>query len=493
MTQLTLLNTQLNAWKPHDYQIKGIKFLLQRAGSALFFEPGAGKTSTVLGALKVLFEQQKVKKVLIVAPIRVCYDTWPNEMTKWADFSGFTYTILHGKDKDKNLKLDRDIYLINFEGLDWLLKPDTVLTITGKKKYTVDLQRWNSLGFDMLVVDELSKFKNTSSKRYKAMKCITSTFKRRWGLTGSPSSNGLMNLFGECFILDNGLTFGPYITHFRFKYFYQGDSKFDWKLKPGAQHEIFDKIKSLAMVVDAESAVDLPEMVINDIKVTLPEPAQRVYDALEKDLIAYLSDDTAIDASAAAISALSKCQQVANGNVYITPDVQALMKLKPKDKEVAAIHTAKFEALENLISELDGAPLLVGYTFQHDYDGFCEFYGEKLPRIGGGTTNKEAAALIDAWNNGDLPVLFGHPASIGHGLNLQKAGNHVCWLSLTWDFELYDQFIRRVYRQGINAKRVFVHRIISRNTVDEQIKYALSAKDKGQRTLFEVLKNKNNA
>lgn len=417
-------------------------------------------------------------------------DTWPNEIEKWADFNDLTYTVLHGKDKDKNLKKDVNIYLINFEGLDWLLKPVTILTKTGKKKDDVDLIRWGKFGFDMVVIDELSKFKNYSTKRYNIFRQVTATFKRRWGLTGSPTSNGLMNLFGECYMLDHGNTFGEYITKFRTKYFIQGRMHYDWKIKEGAKDEIFEKIKPLAMVVDAGSAVDLPELVINDIRIKLPEAARTIYDSLENDLFAVIGENT-IEATIA-IAAINKCQQVANGNIYITPDVQALVKLPTGERTVAKVHTAKFEALSTLIDELSSAPLLVGYSFQHDYDEFCEFYKEKLPRIGGGTTDKQAKALITAWNAGELPVLFGHPASIGHGLNLQQAGNHVCWLSLTWDFELYDQFIRRVYRQGVNAKRVFVHRIIARDTIDETIKFALGAKDKGQKALFDALREKNN-
>lgn len=436
----------------------------------------------------MLLSTQKIKKVLIVAPLRVCMDTWPNEIEKWTDFNDLTYTILHGKDKDKNLKKDVDIYLINFEGLDWLLKPTTILTPTGKKKNKVDLGRWDKLGFDMVVIDEISKFKNYGTKRYDIFKQVATTFKRRWGLTGSPTSNGLMNLFGECYMLDHGDTFGAYITHFRFKYFYQGKSKFDWILKIGAKDEIFEKIKPLAMVVDAGSAVDLPDLVVNDIIVHLPETAKEIYNSLENDLFAIIGENT-IEATVA-IAAINKCQQIANGNIYITPDVQALVKLPTSERTVANVHTAKFEALSALIEELSGSPLLVGYTFKHDYDEFCAFYKAKLPRIGGGTANKEAKRLITAWNAGELPVLFGHPASIGHGLNLQQAGNHVCWLSLPFDYELYDQFIRRIYRQGVNAKRVFVHRIIAKNTIDEKIIHVLRYKEGGQKALFDALRNR---
>lgn len=477
------LNTHVNVWKPHNYQLEGMKFLLGRAGRALFFEPGAGKTSTVLGALKTLISDKKVKRVLIIAPLRVCMDTWPNEIEKWSDFNGLTYTVLHGKDKDKNLKKDVDIYLINFEGLDWLLKP-----VQNGGKVEVNQRRWAAFGFDMVVIDELSKFKNIGTKRYKAFKQVATTFKRRWGLTGSPTSNGLMNLFGECYMLDHGETFGPYVTQYRNKYFIQGRTFWDWRVREGAKDEIFEKIKPLAMVIDAGAAVDLPDLVINDVLVKLPEAAQAIYTSLETDLFAVIGENT-IEATIA-IAAVNKCQQIANGNIYITPEVEALVKLPTGERTVAKVHTAKFEALSALIEELDGSPLLIGYTFQHDYDEFCAFHKEKLPRIGGGTSDKEAKRLITAWNAGELPVLFGHPASIGHGLNLQQAGNHVCWLSLTWDFELYDQFIRRVYRQGVNAKRVFVHRIIARDTIDETIKFALLAKDKGQKALFDALRNK---
>jgi SNF2 family DNA or RNA helicase len=490
--QSELFKPSSTPWQPHVYQKKAVKFLLEHAASALFLDPGLGKTSITLAAVKLLKQKKVLDKVLLVAPLRVCYSVWPREVEKWKDFEGLKVVVLHGPNKDEMLKQDADVYVINPEGLDWLLqvkKTKVTSAKTGKTitKIDVDLRRWKSLGFDTLCIDELSKFKHTTTNRFKALKLVLSTFRRRWGLTGSPASNGLMDLFGQCFILDQGRTLGPYITHYRMKYFNPSHDGFSWVLRDGADEEIYDRIRPLALRMAANDYLDMPALIENNIKVDLPDDVRRVYDQLEEDLIAKLNDKIVVASTAAAASI--KCRQVANGGLYLDPEVQALVKLPKSKREWANLHYEKIDALADLIDELQGSPILVAYDFEHDLDRLRERLGKDVPYIGGGVSAKRSAELERDWNAGKLPVLLGHPQAMGHGLNLQEVGHHVCWHSMTWDYELYDQFIRRVLRQGNKSKKVFVHHLMARGTIDEVMLTALKSKKRGQQALFDALKN----
>ena len=484
--QSMLFWQQSEPWKPRIYQKTAVKFLLEHAAAGLFLEPGLGKTSTTLAAIKFLKKRGVINKVLIVAPLRVCYSVWPREIEKWDDFRDLTFTILHGPDKDANLEKDVDIYLINPEGLDWLLQAKKTKTSTGKTKVDVDLKRWKKFGFDTLVPDELSKFKHTNTNRFKALKLVLHTFQRIWGLTGSPAANGLMDLFGQCYVLDQGRTLGQYITHFRMKYFDKGYDGYSWTLRDGSEAEIYKRLKPLVLSMKAEDHLDMPALVENNILVDLPESVMEIYEMLEEDLFAKIDDKIVVAANAAAAS--TKCRQVANGGIYIDPEVQALVQLPKSKRDWVDLHTAKVDALADLVEELQGSPILVAYDFGHDLARIQEKFGKDVPYIGGGVTPKRSTQLEQMWNNKELPILFGHPQSIGHGLNLQEAGNHVAWLSLTWNYELYDQFIRRVLRQGNEHKRVFVHHIIARGTIDHAILAAVKSKKNGQNALFQALK-----
>ena len=473
-------------WQPHAYQKKAVKFLLEHAASALFLDPGLGKTSITLAAIKMLKQKKVLDKVLLIAPLRVCYSVWPKEVEKWQDFHGLKVQVLHGSKKDEALKADADVYVINPEGLEWLLQVKKTKTATGKTKVDVDLRRWKALGFDTLVVDELSKFKHTNTNRFKALKLVLGTFRRRWGLTGSPASNGLLDLFGQCFVLDQGRTLGPYISHYRMKYFVPSHDGFSWNIREGAEDEIYERLAPLALRMAADDYLDMPTLIENNIRVDLPSDVMQVYDRLENDLIAKLDNKLVVASNAAAAS--MKCRQVANGGIYLDPEVEALVKLPKSKREWANLHTEKVDALAELIEELQGSPLLVAYDFEHVLDRLRERLGKDIPYIGGGVTAKRSAELEKAWNAGQLPVLFGHPQAMAHGLNLQEMGHHVCWHSLTWDYELYDQFIRRVLRQGNKSKKVFVHHIIARGTVDEVVLAAVKSKRRGQNALFDALK-----
>lgn len=486
MTQYELFKPSAKPWTPHAYQKKAVKFLLEHAAGALFLDPGLGKTSITLATIKMLKQKKVLDKVLLIAPLRVCYSVWPKEVDKWSDFNGIKVVVLHGPNKDELLKVEADVYVINPEGLEWLLQVKKTKTPTGKTKVDVDLRRWKALGFDTLVVDELSKFKHTNTNRFKAIKLVLNTFRRRWGLTGSPASNGLLDLFGQCFILDQGRTLGPYISHYRMKYFVPSHDGFSWNIREGAEQEIYERLNPLALRMAADDYLDMPTLIENNIRVDLPEPVRVVYDQLEDDLIAKLNDKVVVASNAAAAS--MKCRQVANGGIYIDPEVESLVKLPKSKREWANLHTEKVDALADLIEELQGSPILVAYDFEHDLDRLRERLGQDVPYIGGGVSAKRSAELEKAWNAGHLPVLLGHPQAMAHGLNLQEVGHHVCWHSLTWDFELYDQFIRRVLRQGNKSKKVFVHHIMARGTVDEVVLAAVKSKRKGQNALFDALK-----
>lgn len=489
--QTELFKPLSKPWTPHAYQKKAVKFLLEHAASALFLDPGLGKTSITLAAIKLLKQKKVLDKVLLIAPLRVCYSVWPKEVEKWEDFEHLKVVVLHGPNKEALLKEDADVYVINPEGLDWLLqvkKTKVVSPKTGKvtTKVDVDLRRWKALGFDTLVIDELSKFKHTNTNRFKSLKLVLNTFRRRWGLTGSPASNGLMDLFGQCYILDQGRTLGPYITHYRMKYFNPSHDGFSWVLREGADEEIYERLAPLALRMAADDYLDMPALIENNIRVDLPGDVLQVYSQLEDDLIAKLGDGVVVASNAAAAS--MKCRQVVNGGIYLDPDIEKLVKAPKSKREWLNLHTEKVDALADLIEELQGSPLLVAYDFEHDLDRLREKLGQDVPYIGGGVTAKRSTELEKAWNAGELPVLLGHPQAMAHGLNLQEVGHHVCWHSLTWDFELYDQFIRRVLRQGNKSKKVFVHHIIAKGTIDEVVLSALKSKRKGQNALFDALK-----
>lgn len=473
-------------WNPHAYMKKAVKFLLEHACAALFLDPGLGKTSITLAALLLLFKRKLINKVLIVAPLRVAGSTWPREMEKWLDFRGLRAVILHGPKKDQLLREEADIYIINFEGLEWLLNVTKKKNSKGKTVVDVDVKRFKKLGFDVLVVDELSKLKNTQTVRFKALKLVLHTFGRRWGLTGSPAANGLLDLFGQTFVLDMGNALGKYITHYRQEYFVPSRDGYNWELAEGSEAKIYKALSPLVLRMAAKDYLDLPTEIPNNIFVDLPPEARRIYDELEDDLIAAIESGEVVAANSAV--AINKLRQVASGGVYLTPDITELVK-KRGAREYAHLHHEKTDALCDLIDELQGSPILVAYDFAHDLERIREKLDADVPYIGGGVSLKRSRELERQWNAGKLPYLFAHPASIAHGLNLQEAGHHVGWYTPTWNYEEYDQFIKRVLRQGNTSRRVFVHHFLARDTVDEYaVMPAIYRKRRGQNALFDGLK-----
>lgn len=481
-------------WVPKNYAKRAAKFLLENRSGALFLDPGLGKTSISLAAVKILLKKKLMTKILVIAPKRVCYLVWPKEVAKWKDFHNIRVSVLHGPNKQEALDADADIYVINPEGLEWLFQVVKTKreTRTGKIQtdISIDLKRWKKLGFDALIIDELSKFKDPSRIRFRMLKMVHHTFSWRWGLTGSPAPNGLMDLFGQCYILDQGRTFGQYITHYRNEFFTASYNGYGWKLLPGAAEKIYNRVKPLALRMASADYLEMPALVENNIYVELPPAAREIYDEMEKDLLANLEGGTVTAANTAVAS--GKCRQIASGGIYHGHEMLDLVlgKGKPAKRETSELHNAKTEALEDLIEEIQGAPILVAYDFQHDLERLQKHFGGKVPVIGGGVGMKETTNIEKKWNAGEIPLLFAHPQAMAHGLNLQGCSQHVCWYSLTWDYELYDQFIRRILRQGNTHSRVFVHHILAEDTIDDLVMLpSLKAKRAGQNALFEALKN----
>ena len=474
-------------WTPHDYQVRAAQFLVERAAAALFLDPGLGKTSTTLAAFSALKKRGLVGGMVILAPLRVAHGVWPQEIEKWSDFHGLKITVLHGPKKDELLAEDSDIFVVNYEGLSWLTANNAKLRPKGSKKskspLDVILERF---GATVLVEDELSKLKNSASMRFKIMRKILPRFARRWGLTGTPASNGYMDLFGEMFCVDEGQSLGQYITHYRSTYFYQPPGQqFIYSLLPGAEEKIQERIAPYVLRLSASDYLELPELIENDISVELPPGARRVYDQLEKEFLAVLDSGETLTAPSTAV-ALGRCAQLANGAVYKRPVISD-EGLALDKREWEEVHTAKLDALEDLVEELQGSPLLVAYRFQHDLFRLRARLGKDVPYIGSGVSGAQTADIVQRWNAGEIPVLLGHPQSMGHGLNMQGAGSHVCWYALGYDYELYDQFNRRVLRQGNTHKAVTVHRLVATRTVDEAMVAALRRKGQKQSALLDAL------
>lgn len=447
-------------WTPHEYQEEGIRLALSQAALGLFLDPGLGKTSLVLAAFKILKDKGLASKLLVIAPLRPCYAVWPTEIEKWANFSELSYTIVHGADKEDSLRADADIYIINPEGLVWLYD----------ERYMASRGDLNT--FDILCIDESTKFKDSTTRRFKTLRPRLHLFKRRWILTGTPSPNGIADLFGQILILDGGRALGKYKTNFQNHFFYRsGFNMYDWKPRPGAFEEIVKLISPLIYQLNAEDYLKMPEQIVVDIPVTLPDSAMKTYKEVEDDFITRLDDDVLV-ADNAAVAGI-KCRQIANGAVYT-------------GETFKVVHEAKIEALQDLLDELNGHPVLVLYEFRHDQERLASAF-PLATTLGSGTSPKALEGIVARFNAGDIPILLGHPASMGHGLNLQGACHHVIWFGIPWNLEHYDQTIARVYRQGQKAEHVFIYHLVATGTLDEKVSKVLKAKDKDQQKLLNTL------
>lgn len=469
----------MKRWLPHPYQRTALSFLLANPCSGLFLDPGLGKTSISLAAIKILKYAREIKSVLLVAPLRVTYSVWPGEIEKWVNFNGLTCTILHDKNKSSLWGPPVDLYLINPEGLQWLHDELLAGLKAGKKN-----------PFNALWIDESTKFKSHGSKRFELLVNMLPLFKRRHIMTGTPSPRSLLDLWPQIFILDEGKTLGSNFYKFRKKYFQSQDwDKYNWEIKDFAAEEIHKLVAPMVLEMSSSDYLDMPECIYNDIEINLPKKAFKYYKQMEKEFLINL-DGKEVSAEAAAQSSM-KCHQIANGTVYedipegLDEDEERAFR---RTRKALPVHKAKIDALADLMDELNGKPLLIAYHFKHDLEALRKLLGKDVPYIGSGVKPGRAKELERLWNAGELPVLLGHPDSMSHGLNFQEGGNDVCWYSLTWNLENYIQFIARVWRQGVKGEFVRVHHLIAKGTVDEAMLLRLGARAEQQIDLREAIR-----
>lgn len=485
-----------------------MKFMLQRRGAGLFADPGLGKTSTSLAVFKVLQENDQIDFMVVVAPVLVCYNTWPDEIKKWKDFEHFKYEILHhdganaSEVRSTNIKKKADIYVINPEGLEWL--HDNWPKVWNKKRL-------------MLVIDESTKFKSKNSIRFKIMrgskvkrvlnnktvekqfKCLLKKFDRRYILTGTPAPNGLIDLFSQMYLVDMGQRLGKFLSHYQSKWFdASGYGNYTMKPKPDASEGIKDAIKDVVIRLEDKDYLDMPPLIgdiagiagkpaINGegiIELELPPKIRKLYDELEEEFIIEL-DNNIITAQTAAASS-TKLRQMANGGIYFN-NKYADDPAKTLKREFKNLHLLKAEMTRDLVEQLSGQPVLIAYEFHHDLARLKKVLGKKTPHIGYGVTARESTRILTAWNKGDIPYLLGQPQSMSHGLNMQECGRAVIWHSMIWNYEHYVQLIRRLYRQG-QKNPVFLYHIMMKNTVDLAVMYALKSKALTETKFLSALK-----
>jgi len=438
----------------HDYQKYSVNFIIEHPVVAVFLNCGLGKTVTSLTAINdLMFDYFEVHRVLVICPLRVG-SVWANEIQRWEHLNHLKFSIAVGSEAQRKTALMQkaDIYIINRENVDWLINNSDL-----------------PFNYDMVVVDELSSFKSYSAKRFKSLLKVRPTVKRIVGLTGTPSSNGLMDLWAEFKILDMGKRLGRFISHFRSNFF-DPDKRnqqmvFSYKPKAGAEDEIYRLISDITISMKSADYLKMPECVINEISVTLSEKEQKAYNTLKQDLVLSIKDDEIDAVNAAALS--NKLCQMANGAVY------------GEEKQVFQIHDKKLDALEDLIEAANGKPVLVAYWFKHDLERIKKRFNVR--------EIKSSADIAD-WNAGKIPVAVIHPASAGHGLNLQAGGSTLIWFGLTWSLELYQQTNARLWRQGQTSDTVVIHHIIAKGTIDENIMSALGRKEKTQSALIDAVK-----
>lgn len=464
VAELEELRAQDRPWEPEPFQERAVRFLLEHAQSGLLLDPGLRKTSATLAAILTRVRKRQIRRALVVAPLRVVHETWPQEMRKWREFHELGVAVVHGPGKDavlRALEPGHQVVLMNFEGLLWL---------------TQDKARLRALDADMLVIDESSKIKNGTSQRFRALRPLLGRFRYRHILTGSPRPRHYLDLWAQVYILDQGASLGAWITHYRNRYFYPcGWQMREWELIPGKEAEINRAIAPLVLRLDAKDHVKMPAEMEDVRRFDLPPEARREYDALEKNLMSELFRAPLVSGAAAR----SKLCQIANGAVY----------LDTERGQAKRVHKAKVEALQELVEELQGEPLLVAVGFRHDTAAIREALGRDVPCMDSAATARQINEYKTAWNAGRLPLLLAHPASVGHGINMQECGaRHVCFFDLPDDYDLFDQFFRRVWRSGNRSPFVVRHLLVGRRTVDEAKLRNLRRKGRGQNAFLAAMK-----
>ena len=437
---------------PHDYQQYAIDFIESHKTAAVLLDMGLGKTVITLTALnELLFDHFEISRVLVIAPLRVARNTWPQEIGKWEHLNHIRYSVAVGTEKERlhALRQQVSLYIINRENVPWLVEK-------------------TDFSYDAIVIDELSSFKNWSSKRFKALMKVRPLAKRVIGLTGTPSGNGLMDLFAEFKVLDMGQRLGRFITKYRQDYFVpdkrNGQVVFSYAPLPGAEERIYEKIADITISMKAADHLRMPALIESEYSVRMNEEEKKMYAEMCEQLVLQMKGDEVTAANAGVLS--GKLAQMANGAVYTD------------DGATLHIHDRKLDALEDIIESMNGKPLLVAYWFRHD----AERIEKRVPCV-----RLDTDETIARWNRGEIPVALIHPASAGHGLNLQSGGSTLVWFGITWSLELYQQTVARLYRQGQSANTVVVQHIIAEGTIDEKILRALKRKDKTQTALIEAV------
>lgn len=439
---------------PHDYQRYATDFIINHPVSAVLLEMGLGKSVISLSAInELMLDYFDVSRTLVIAPLRVANSTWPDEIKKWDHLKHLNYSVVIGSEKERLDALGKPahIYLINRENVDWLITKSGI--------------PWK---FDMVVIDELSSFKSYQAKRFKSLLKVRPKLKRIVGLTGTPSSNGLMDLWAEFRLLDMGERLGRYITYYRQNFFVPDKRNqqmiFSYKPKEGSEKMIYSLISDITISMKSKDFLKMPECVMNEVVVSLSDKEQKLYDSLKQDMVLSLEENEIDAINAAALS--NKLLQMSNGAVY------------NDDKESLHIHDRKLDALEDLIEGANGKPVLIAYWFKHDLERIKERFDVR---------EIKTAKDISDWNKGKIPVALIHPASAGHGLNLQAGGSTLIWFGLTWSLELYQQTNARLYRQGQDST-VVIHHILTKGTIDEDVMKALKSKKKIQDALIDSVK-----
>jgi SNF2 family DNA or RNA helicase len=447
-------------YNPHSYQEYATEFIERNPAVAVILDMGMGKSVITLTALAdLLFDSFEAHKVLVIAPLRVARDTWPEELAKWEHLSHLTFSVAVGSAAERKAALRRpaDIYIINRENVCWLVEESGA-----------------AFDFDTVVVDELSSFKNHTAKRFKALMQVRPKVRRIVGLTGTPSSNGLMDLWAQFRLLDMGQRLGRFIGHYRNAYFTPDKRNaqviFSYKPLPGAEEQIYRQIDDITISMKSADHLVMPELINAEYPVYLSDAERGRYGKMKDELVMTADGGEVTAANAAALA--GKLCQMANGAVY------------GDDGDVHQIHDRKLDALEDLIEAANGKPVLVAHWFKHDLARISERLGKlRIP-----FAQLDSSGSIAKWNRGELPVALIHPASAGHGLNLQTGGATLIWFGLTWSLELYQQTGARLWRQGQQSGTVVIHHIIAKGTIDERVMKALDAKDKTQSALIDAVK-----
>lgn len=442
---------------PHKYQEFAEEFIIKNPACGCLYEPGLGKTAITLSAIdELLFNYFDVSKVLVIAPLRVARDTWGAECEKWDQLKHLKIAKIIGTEKERISALNQkaDIHVINRENVVWIVKHFE------QRKFP----------FDMIVIDELSSFKSPSAARFKALKKIRPQVKRVVGLTGTPAPNGLLDLWSQVYLLDRGERLGRTLGAYRDQYFVPDKRSqyivFTYKPKENAEAEIYKKLSDICLSMKACDYLKMPDRVDNFIEVTLSDKEQKLYQKLEREMLLSFADGDILALNAATLA--GKLLQLANGAVY------------DENKAVKLIHDRKLDALEDLIESANGKPVLVFYGYRHDKERLKERFGDEVREL---LTSKD----LEDWNNEKIKIAITHPASTGHGLNLQAGGSTIVWFGLTWSLELYEQANARLWRQG-QTDTVVVHHIVAKGTIDEQVINAIKLKAGGQQVLMEGIK-----